>query len=59
MDGGLETMLEVLGAAGPAYEHATQLAVYGRFVGAWEGRVTVHRVDGTRPVAVALHRHRP
>ncbi len=43
-----ERMLDVLGAGGPIAEHAAQLMLYGRFVGAWEGTVVVHRRDGTR-----------
>jgi len=43
-----ERMLDVLGAEGPIVEHAAQLMLYGRFVGAWEGTVVVHRRDGTR-----------
>jgi hypothetical protein len=35
-----------LAAPGPAPEHADQLALYGRFVGAWEFDATVHRDDG-------------
>jgi hypothetical protein len=40
-------MLSVLGAAGPYAEHSSQLMVYGQFVGASEGTVTVFRRDGT------------
>jgi len=40
-------MLSVLTARGPAEEHAQQLMVYGRFVGAWEGTVVIFRRDGT------------
>jgi len=51
-----ERMLDVLGADGPAPGHAAGhprgradgLMLYGRFVGAWEGTVVVHRRDGTR-----------
>jgi len=42
-----ERMLDVLGADGPHPEHASQLMLYGQFVGAWEGRVVVTRRDGT------------
>jgi hypothetical protein len=37
----------VLGARGPNAEHPSQLMLYGRFVGAWDGSVTVFRRDGT------------
>ncbi len=43
-----ERMLDVLGADGPHPDHADALMLYGRFVGAWEGRVVVTRRDGTR-----------
>jgi hypothetical protein len=43
-----EDMLDVLGAPGPAPGYAVQMAPYGRFVGAWEGSVTVFRRDGSR-----------
>jgi len=42
------SMLDVLGAVGPAPEHEAQLMLYGQFVGAWEGTVVVYRRDGTR-----------
>jgi len=42
-----ETMLDVLGAGGPHPDHADALMLYGRFVGAWEGRVIVTRRDGS------------
>ena len=43
-----EGMIGVLAASGPQPAHAGQLMLYGRFVGAWEGSVIVHRRDGTR-----------
>ncbi len=43
-----ETLFDVLGAKGPIPELASQLMVYGQFVGAWEGRVIVYRSDGSR-----------
>ncbi len=43
-----ERMLEVLGADGPHPDHAAALMLYGRFVGAWEGRVVVTRRNGGR-----------
>jgi hypothetical protein len=42
-----EGMLAVLGADGPLEEYASQLMLYGRFVGEWDGIVRVHRRDGT------------
>lgn len=42
-----EGMLSVLGANAPMKEYASQLMLYGRFVGAWDGVVRVHRRDGT------------
>jgi len=42
-----DTMLSVLSAEGPVPEHASQLMLYGQFVGAWEGTVVVYRRDGT------------
>ena len=47
MDETVDTMLSVLSAPGPPDEHAVQLMVYGRFVGAWQGTVIVYRRDGT------------
>jgi hypothetical protein len=41
-------MLSVLHADGPAAEHSSQMMVYGRFVGAWDGTVVVYRQDGSR-----------
>ncbi len=43
-----ESMLDVLGAAGPLEEHSAELMLYGQFVGAWEGTVFVYRRDGTQ-----------
>ncbi len=43
-----ERMLDVLGAQGPHPDHASQLMLYGQFVGAWEGNVVVYRRDGTQ-----------
>ena len=43
-----DSMLDVLGAAGPLPGCESQLMLYGRFVGAWEGTVVVFRRDGTR-----------
>ncbi len=43
-----ESMLDVLGADGPHPDHSSQLMLYGQFVGAWEGTVTVLRRDGTQ-----------
>ena len=43
-----ESMLDVLGAAGPLPGYESQLMLYGQFVGAWEGTVVVYRRDGTR-----------
>ena len=44
----MQSMLDVLGADGPLPGHESQLMLYGRFVGAWEGTVVVFRRDGTR-----------
>lgn len=43
-----ERMIDVLAAPGPCPAHVDQLMLYGRFIGAWEGSVTVYRRDGTR-----------
>ena len=43
-----ESMLDVLGAAGPLPGHESQLMLYGQFAGAWEGTVFVYRRDGTQ-----------
>lgn len=43
-----ENMVDVLSAPGPHPAHAARLMLYGRFVGAWEGRVIVYRRDGTQ-----------
>lgn len=40
-------MLEALHAQGPDRELAEQLALYGQFVGSWEGRLVLHRLDGS------------
>jgi hypothetical protein len=41
-------MLSVLHAEGPASDMASQMMLYGQFVGSWEGRVVVHSPDGSR-----------
>lgn len=43
-----ESMLDVLGAAGPLPGYESQLMLYGQFVGSWEGTVFVYRRDGTQ-----------
>jgi hypothetical protein len=45
--GTAERMLDVLGADGPHPDHVEALMLYGRFVGAWDGRVVVTRRDGS------------
>jgi hypothetical protein len=47
MGGETEGMLSVLGADAPLKECASELMLYGQFVGAWDGVVRVHRRDGT------------
>lgn len=42
------SMLEALHAEGPAPDRVSQMLLYGQFVGSWEGRVVVHRLDGSR-----------
>lgn len=40
------TFIEALDANGPAVDRAEQMMLYGQFIGAWEGTVTVWRADG-------------
>ena len=42
------SFVEALGADGPAPDRAEKMMLYGRFVGAWDGTVIVHRADGER-----------
>jgi hypothetical protein len=41
-------MLEALHAAGPVLDYAPQMMLYGQFVGSWDGRLVIHRKDGSR-----------
>jgi GNAT superfamily N-acetyltransferase len=47
MEATIDSMLTVLSAQGPVAEYSSHLMLYGRFVGAWDGTVTVYRRDGT------------
>jgi hypothetical protein len=42
------SFIEALSGDGPAADRADKMMLYGRFVGAWYGTVTVHRADGER-----------
>lgn len=42
------SFIEALDASGPAPDRAEKMMLYGRFVGAWDGTVTVHRASGER-----------
>ena len=39
-------MLEALHAEGPAPDRASQMMLYGQFVGSWDGRFVYHASDG-------------
>ncbi|MBN1440754.1 MAG: hypothetical protein JW929_15210 [Anaerolineales bacterium] len=43
-----EQMIDVLASITPNPEHSRQLMLYGQFIGSWEGKVIVHKSDGTR-----------
>lgn len=42
------SFIEALSANGPAPDRADKMMLYGQFVGAWDGTVTVYRADGER-----------
>ena len=42
------SFIAALTASGPAPDRADKMMLYGRFVGAWEGAVTVYRESGER-----------
>ena len=43
-----ESMLEVLNATGSNLDYASKMMLYGQFVGSWDGKVIVHKSDGTK-----------
>ncbi|NOJ46545.1 hypothetical protein [Bradyrhizobium archetypum] len=42
------SFIDALCSNGPAPDRADKMMLYGRFVGAWDGTVTVHRANGER-----------
>jgi hypothetical protein len=42
------SFIEALHADSPAPDRADKMMLYGRFIGAWDGTVTVHRANGER-----------
>ena len=42
------SFIAALTACGPAPDRADKMMLYGRFVGAWDGTVTVYRAEGER-----------